>query len=252
MAKIKIGADCDAIGDMETYLRLAPQAEDAVSVNAWLQKNHHCTAPTLVPIAQILSGIITTSVNIEGRIVSSDNFTDGFKLYLNDGTGQIPVLIRAAPFDEIKTPRQLNIGAAARLTGRPDVRPISETIQFVLSLGRDISITIPAEDPVTVWQSHTLGEMNGNDFNATVVISGTITNIQPFANSVYGSGVLVVLTDPTGSQNLRLRSVVATRATAAGALNLGERVQVVGHVKATKKVGITIDVLLPQDITAIR
>jgi tetratricopeptide (TPR) repeat protein len=254
MAKIKLGADCDAIGDMQTYLSLAPSAEDAQSVNAWLQKDHRCVAPVhvVVPIAQILSGIITTPVNIEGKIVGTDNFTEGFKLYLNDGTGQIPILIRAAPYDEITDTVHMNTGAIVRFTGKPYLTPISQTIQFDVSHGRNVSIITPAPDPTSLWQSHTLGEMSGNDFNATVVLSGTVTDVQPYGNPEYGSGVLVVLTDPTGSQILRLRSVVATRVAAAGNLRLSQRVQVVGHVKARQKVGLTIDVLLPQDITSIR
>jgi len=60
----------------------------------------------------------------------------------------------------------------------------------------------------------------------------------------FAHGSNVLLRDETGAQWLRLYQVVARRVE----LKVGDRIEVIGRVKAAKNKGIAIEVAVPADV----
>lgn len=172
-------------------------------------------------------------VTVQGAVVEAANFTAGFKLTLNDGSGQIAAVLFEDVFDGLDEPERVNVGAQVRVTGRlGEFRGALEVIPG--SAGGVTVVSVSAREV----PSYTLGAISGNDHNALVRVDGEVAALEPFED-----GVNAVVKDGSGAQRLRLFRVVAERAP----LKVGDRISAVGRVKASRR-GIVIDVALPGDI----
>jgi hypothetical protein len=195
---------------------------------------------TVIPMAQIKPADKGKSVTVEGTVVGTQNFTSGFRLYVNDGTAQVQVIIWESDWDHIYSSYHLNVGAVVQVTGEVDV--YRDQIELVPEWGSDVRVVKWAKRN---WRKYDLGALNGNDHNAVVWVQGTIADITPAKD---GSGVYVLIWDATGAQKVHLYNVVVERIPRREQLWIGQQVSVVGRVKARRRVGIEIVPALPHDV----
>jgi DNA/RNA endonuclease YhcR with UshA esterase domain len=197
-------------------------------------------APPVTPLAQITTHDSGRTVTIEGTVVGTENFSDGFKLHVNDTTAQVVVLIWESDWDHIYDSYHINVGAVVRVTGEVDV--YRNQIEIVPNWGSDVKVVKWAKRN---WRKYVLGALTGNDHNAVVWVEGKVADVTP---SKDGNGVYLLIVNETGAQRVRLYPVVATRVPHREQLWVGQNVSIVGRVKARRRYGLEIVPALPHDV----
>ena len=117
---LQVGAQVRARGQVKEYkgaLEIVPEAGADVVVIA--------AAPTptpvpLVRIADITSGWRGRTVTIAGEIVQQKEFSKGWKLFVDDGTAQITVLLWQNVYETVPEREKLVVGARIQVTGEVD------------------------------------------------------------------------------------------------------------------------------------
>jgi DNA/RNA endonuclease YhcR with UshA esterase domain len=197
-------------------------------------------APVISPtaIGKISAADKDKLVQVGGAVTEASNFSAGFKLTLNDGTGQIALVLFENVFDSLAKPADVNVSATLTVTGR--VEEFNGELEVIPSSGGAVKVgALPKREA----KAYKLGAITGNDHNAVVQIEGQVAAIDKFEN-----GLDVLVKDDSGAQMVRLWNVVAERVP----LKVGDAVRVVGRVRAARNRGITIDVALPSDVTVVR
>jgi RecJ-like exonuclease len=191
--------------------------------------------PEVFAIGELSAASVDKTVAVSGTVTEASNFSAGFKVKLNDGSGQIGVVLFENVFDALKAPANVNVGAVLSVTGK--LNEYKDALEIAPASAETVAvIAAPAMRDVP---TKTLGAINGNDHNAVVRVNGEVVAIDPFE-----SGVNVLLKDESGVQKLRLYNVVAERVK----LSAGDNVSVIGRVVASRSRGIVIDVVMPGDI----
>ncbi len=192
-------------------------------------------APKTAAIGELGNADVGKTVVVSGTVAEASNFSAGFKVKLNDGSGMIGVVLFENVWDGLKAPSDVNVGAALSVTGK--LNEYKGALEIAPASAANVAVlAVPAIRDVP---TKTLGAISGNDHNALVRVSGEIAAIEPFE-----FGVNVLLKDESGAQKLRLYSVVAKRVK----LSAGDLVSVIGRVVASRSRGIVIDIALPGDI----
>lgn len=193
-------------------------------------------APPIPPLAigAIGPNDVGKTVAVQGIVVEASNFSAGFKLRLGDDTGQITVTIFENVFDALAKPEQINVGATLSVTG--EVNAFGGGLEITPGSASRIRVAAP---PARDVKQYALSEISGNDHNTVVRVIGEIAGIQPF-----DKGIEVLIKDETGAQRLRLYQVVARRVK----INVGDKIEAIGRVKASKTRGVAIEVALPGDV----
>lgn len=194
--------------------------------------------PPIVPLGDISPTDEGKTLTVEGEVVGAENFASGFKLHVNDGTAQVVALIWANDWDHIYGSYHINVGAVVRVTGKVDV--YRGRIEIVPKWGSDVKVVKWAKRN---WRKYALGGMSGNDHNAVVWVEGRVADITPAADGAY-----LLIYDETGAQKVHLYDVVARRIPRQEQLWVGQRVSIVGRVRARSRVGIEIVPALPHDV----
>ncbi len=196
------------------------------------------------PVASLAIGAISAdnvgqTVAVQGVVIEAANFSAGFKLRLGDDTGQITVTLFESVFDALAKPEQINVGATLSVTG--EVNTFGGSLE--ITPGSASRIRVVAASPPRDVRHYLLCNISGNDHNALVRVIGEVANLQPF-----DKGIEVLLMDETGAQRLRLYQVVAKRVN----LKVGDEIEAIGRVKASRTRGIAIEVALPSDVQVKR
>lgn len=194
--------------------------------------------PAVTPMAQITPADEGRQVTVQGTVVETENFSTGFRLFLNDSTAQVVLLIWADDWDHLYNSYHLNVGAVVRVSGKVEV--YKNQVEIVPRRGSDVEVVKWARRD---WRKYDLGRMNGNDHNAVVWVEGTIADITRFTDGAY-----MLIYDGTGAQKVKLYDVVAGRIPQREKLWVGQKVSVVGRVRARRRVGVEIIVALPHDV----
>ncbi|WP_169237844.1 OB-fold nucleic acid binding domain-containing protein [Candidatus Roseilinea sp. NK_OTU-006] len=194
------------------------------------------------PVASLAIGAISADnvgqmVAVQGVVIEASNFSAGFKLRLGDETGQIAVTLFENVFDALAKPEQINVGATLSVTG--EVNTFGGNLEITPSSASRIRVV--AAPPPRDVRHYLFCNISGNDHNAIVRVIGEVANIRPFDR-----GIEVLLKDETGAQYLRLYQVVAKRVN----LNVGDEIEAIGRVRASRTRGIAIEVALPTDVQA--
>jgi DNA/RNA endonuclease YhcR with UshA esterase domain len=172
-------------------------------------------------------------VQVSGAVTEAGNFSAGFKLKLNDGSGQVAVVLFENVFDGLARGIDVNVGATLTVTGR--LEEFAGGLEVIPSSAAGVRVAAPTRREV---RAYALGAITGNDHNAVVRVEGQVAAVDAFEN-----GLDVLVKDESGAQVVRLWKVVAERVP----LKAGDALSAVGRVKASRK-GIVIDVAMPGDI----
>jgi len=196
--------------------------------------------PTPIPIVPIgrLPERMGEEVTIEGRVIATASFSKGFKFTLDDGTGQVVLLMWLNVYDDCWDARKINLGARVRATGT--VQTYEGQLQIAPQWGRQVKALQPAAPSAPARQ---IASITAADQGQRVMIEGTVTRIEKGESNVRlfvndGSGEMLVLLWPNIYDRIPNRERLDTP---------GTPVQVVGEVKIYKG---TLEVIpvLPHDV----
>ncbi len=196
--------------------------------------------PTPVPITPIgrLSEHMGQEVTVEGRVVSAASLSRGFKFTLDDGTGQVVLLLWLNVYDDCRDARKINIGARVRATGT--VGTYENELQIVPDWGRQVKALQAASPSAPARQ---VASITAADEGQRVMIEGTVARIEKGESHIRlfvhdGSGEILVFLWPNIYERIPNRDRLDTP---------GTPVQVVGTVKIYKG---TLEVVpvLPYDV----
>ena len=177
-------------------------------------------------------------VTIEGRVIATASFSKGFKFTLDDGTGQVVLLMWLNVYDDCRDAQRINLGARVRATGT--VQTYEGRLQIAPQWGRQVKALQAAAPSAPARQ---IASITQADEGQRVLIEGAVARIEKgesnarlFVND--GSGEILVLLWPNIYERIPDRERLDVP---------GTSVQVVGVVQIYKG---TLEVVpaLPHDV----
>ena len=180
-------------------------------------------------------------VTVRGRIVATSSFSKGFKFTLDDGTGQVTLLMWHDIYDTCACAPQLNVGATVLANGQVGEYegemqiepPFPERVELVAAGG-------------AFAPEHDIGTLPEH-LDTLATITGVIENVEDA-----GSGVKIWVADETGQVLVFIWDNVLERIPQANpALGTpGNRVRVTGEVQEYKG---TLEIVptLPYDVEVL-
>lgn len=149
---------------------------------------------TGVPLVRAI-GTITTSdagktVSITAEITGATKFSQGLRFTLDDGTGNIILLIWNDALLKYPAWNALTEGAQVRVIGKIEV--FDGTLEIIPTIGKDIEVLKrPIVTPLAV---RPVSSISTNDLDKTVLLLGTVAELKDFS-----AGKYVTLQDDNGT-----------------------------------------------------
>jgi DNA/RNA endonuclease YhcR with UshA esterase domain len=226
-AVLDVGAEIQVQAEVSEYrgeLELIPELAADVRVLA--------AAP---PSAEMMVGALTAAdvgrvVTLRGALGPPDPFSAGVKFPLDDGTGQIVLLLWSDVYE--RAPEGL--GAGARVIVRGEVAEYRGALELIPRNAGEIQVTGQGQPPIptpTVWppaevEARAVGDVTPADVGAILLLTGALGEPQTFSQ-----GVKFPLGDATGTIVLLLWQNVYDAIPDADLLAAGARVEVVGRIE---------------------
>ena len=195
----------------------------------------------LTPIGAITADRVGEKVTVQGTVVGTANFSDGFKFTLDDGTGQITLLMWHNVYDDCWDTPEINLGAKVRATG--EIGQYEGELQLQPSFGGDVKAI---EGAATWAASREIGSITGNDAGQRVMIEGEVVRVEGLR-----SAVKVFVSDDTGEIVIFLWRTVLDRITNNTGLGTpGSRARIVGTVEVYRD-NLEVIPTLPNDVVVL-
>lgn len=175
------------------------------------------TTPALRQIGSLSLADVGQAVFVEGEIGEFDAFSSGVRFKLDDGTGQIVLLLWQPLFEEVPYGEGLDDGARVRVQG--NVEQYQGTLEIIPQISSDLVILVAARSP----EASTVAALGSADVGRSVRLEGTLAGETPFSQ-----GVRYLLDDGTGQIVLVLWDRVAEYAPAG--LGPGTHVWLTGQI----------------------
>ncbi len=209
----------------------------------------HTPTPSLTPTPKIVItpiGSITAArsgeeVTVEGTVVGTASFAEGFKFTLDDGTGQIVLLMWHNVYDDCWDAPEINLGAVVRASGK--IAEYEGELQIQPDFGGDVKALRGA---VASAPSREIGSLSGSDAGQRVMIEGRVTPKGGTEDWAKFS-----ISDETGEVMVFIwRTVLDRIEKNAGLGTPGSRVRVVGTVQIYRN-NLEVVPTLPVDVTVL-
>jgi DNA/RNA endonuclease YhcR with UshA esterase domain len=198
-------------------------------------------AVVLTGIGTITAGNAGEEVTVEGEVVGAASFSAGFKFTLDDGTGQITLLMWHNVYDECWAAPEINLGAQVRATG--EVGEYEGELQIAPDFGGDIKSVKGAQ----AWGTpRDIGSLSGGDEGLRVMIEGRVIRAEGGS-----SWVKISVGDDTGEVVVFVwRSVLDRIPDNTGLGQEGTRVRVVGTLEVYRS-NLQVTPTLPYDVVVL-
>jgi DNA/RNA endonuclease YhcR with UshA esterase domain len=199
----------------------------------------------LTSIGSITADRVGEQVTVEGRVVDAASFSEGFKFTLDDGGGQIVLLMWHSVYDDCWDAAEINRGATVRASG--EVSQYEGQLQVEPHFGGDVKAI---EGAVAQAPRREIGSISGADEGQRAMIEGEVVRTEGLA-----SAVKVFLKDlgPEAQGEIVVfiwRNVLDRIANNAGLGTPGSRVRVVGTVQVYRS-NLEVVPALPNDVTVL-
>jgi RecJ-like exonuclease len=195
----------------------------------------------LTRIGDVTAGRIGEEVTVEGEVIGAESFSAGFKFTLDDGTGQVILLMWHDAYDDCWDVSEINLGARVRATG--EIGEYAGVLQIEPGFGGDVK-TIDGAAP---WAtSRDIGSLSGSDEGRRVMIEGRVIRVEG-----RGTWAKIFVGDETGEVLVFIYENVLARIPNNTALGQeGTRVRVVGTLE---RYGGDLEVVpaLPYDVIVL-
>ncbi|MGD2165027.1 MAG: OB-fold nucleic acid binding domain-containing protein [Anaerolineae bacterium] len=201
--------------------------------------------PELTSIGSVTDDRIGEHVTVEGTVIEADSFSEGFKFTLDDGEGQIVLLMWHEVYDGCQDRSHINLGAVVRAHG--EITQYEGQLQIEPDVGDALKATQAAVPQALRRQ---IASISGADEGQRVMIEGEVVRTEglPHAVNVFlGDG------EPTGQSEVMIfiwRNVLDRIADNTGLGTPGSRVRVIGRVQIYRG-NLEIVPALPHDVTVV-
>jgi DNA/RNA endonuclease YhcR with UshA esterase domain len=176
----------------------------------------------LTRIGDIAAARTGEEVTVEAEVVGVESFSAGFRFTLDDGTGQIALLMWHTVYDDCWDASQINLGARVRVIG--EIGEYEGELQIEPSFGGDVQAVAGAAP----WAApRDIGTLSGSDAGQRVMIEGHVIRVE-------GSGgwAKIFIGDDTGEVLVFIWSNVLDRIPNNTKLGVeGTHVRVVGTLE---------------------
>jgi DNA/RNA endonuclease YhcR with UshA esterase domain len=199
------------------------------------------TAVTLIPIGALTAARPGDVLTVEGVVVGTASFSRGFKFLVEDGSGQIVLLLWHEVYDDCWDAPRLNLGAQVRATGQiADYQGERQLQPFYGSQVQILREAAPWAEP------RAIGSLSGADVGTRVMIEGVVLRV-----GATSGGAGVSLGDESGEVVVYLwRNVLDRVRNNAGLGTPGSRVRVVGSVELYRS-NLQVVPALPADVIVL-
>ncbi len=198
------------------------------------------TADDSVPIGG-LDADSGDGVTIKGQVIATASFSKGFKFTVDDGTGQLILLLWHTTYDETPAAPRLNVGVTVRVTGK--IGAYEGELQITPYGGSDVTV-LSSGYAAAACDAGALGEHLGE----RVAITGQVTRVEAAGSSA----VKVYITDESGEALVFIWNSVLDRIPNANPAlgTIGTQVRVTGVVEEYKG---TLELIptLPYDVEVL-
>jgi DNA/RNA endonuclease YhcR with UshA esterase domain len=194
-------------------------------------------AVVVQPIGSLSAAHAGQEVTVSGRVVDTASFAQGFKFTLDDGSGQIVLLMWQNVYDDCWDAPQLNLNATVQAEG--EVGEFEGALQVTPNFGGDVKVTVPG-NPFAAQQA--IGSINAY-LGQRVTLVGEILRVEGT-----GSGAKIFVGDETGETLVFIWNNVLERIPNNQALGTpGTRVRVAGVVQEYQG-NLEVVPVLPYDV----
>jgi len=173
------------------------------------------------PMGEINAGRVGETLTLRGQVTGTASFSGGFKFMLDDGTGQIVLLLWGDVYDAVANVAGLNTGATVLVTG--EIGEYEGELQITPAEAGEVLVEVTDSGPDAPRRE--IGSLSAADAGALVEIEGSISRVEGFS-----SGLRVYVTDGTGEVQLLLWQNVADRVPDREKLVAGTQVRAIGEV----------------------
>lgn len=202
-------------------------------------------AVELTAIGAITAERIGEEVSVKGTVVEAASFSEGFKFTLDDGTGQIVLLMWHDVYDDCWDAGKINLGAEVQATGA--VGQYEGTLQIEPGFGGDVKAI---EGTTASAPLREISSLSSDDEGKRVMIEGNVLRVEGLPSAVK----VFVGSDGTADQGEIVvfiwRNVLDRVKNNAGLGTEGSRVRVVGVVELYKS-NLELVPTLPNDVTVL-
>ena len=194
-----------------------------------------------IPIGEIDAGRAGETLVLRGQVLDTASFAGGFKFTLDDGTGQIVLVLWGDIYDAVADLAGLNTGASVLISG--EIGQYEGELQITPGAAGDVSLETAGAGPDAPRRE--TGSLNAADLGAMIEIEGSVSRVEEFS-----SGLRVYVDDGSGEVQLLLWQNVAERLPEREKLLAGARVRAVGELGEYKGI-LQIVPRLPFDIEVL-
>jgi DNA/RNA endonuclease YhcR with UshA esterase domain len=219
LAAITVGQSLEVVAAVSLYGD-TPQLVPASTADLVVLSGE-TTLATLRQVGSLTSPDVGQWVQVQGQIVESNPFSAGIKFTVDDGSGQIVVLMWDSVYARVPYSATLDVGAQIKAQG--NVSAYKGELELVPEVAQDIAILVGAPPP----EEATVGALSPADAGRMVTLRGVLGPAQPFS-----AGVRYTLNDGTGDITMLLWSNVVTEAPAG--LGASTEVRVLGQISEYK------------------
>jgi DNA/RNA endonuclease YhcR with UshA esterase domain len=215
----------------------------ATATTAPLSTPFPTPTPTVLlsAIRSITVDRVGEEVTLEARVVDAVSFSKGFQFTLDDGTGEVVLLMWHNVYDDCWDAPKLNIDALVRVTG--EISEYEGRLEIQPRFGGDVKAVQAA---MAQAPRRDIGSISGVDEGQRVVIEGRVVRTEGLS-----SGVKVFLADETGEILVLIwRSVLDRIVDNTGLGTPGSVVRVVGPVQKYRG-NLEIVPALPNDVMVL-
>lgn len=177
--------------------------------------------PAYTPLGSLTAAAEGNRVQVQGRVVALEGFNGGVKATLDDGTGQLVLLLWMDIYTGLKEPTALDVGAEVAAAG--EIQLYQGALELVPAKVSDVRVQVAAPAPPWVQVS----ALSAANAGQVVRLRGVLGEPRAFS-----AGVRALLDDGTGTIQIILWSNVAQALAQPPAA--GMMVEVVGVVEIYK------------------
>ena len=188
-----------------------------------------------------LPGLMGEEVTVIGKVTATGSLSQGYKFTLDDGSGQVTLLMWHNVYDDCYATPQLNIGAEVRVTGK--VGEYQGELQVVPRFGSQVKVQRAGGAFAPSITINTARDYMGQ----VVQVTGEIGNV-----SGTSSAVTLSVFDETGAAPVFIWRTILDRIPKANPAlgTVGTRVRVVGVVQEYRG-NLQIAPALPYDVEVL-
>ncbi len=199
LPEIVEGQGIDVVGAVSLY-KDTPQLVPASVADIILSATPPAAAAVSVTsLSEAQNVTLGSWLRLQGRVVAMEGFKSGMKATLDDGTGQIMLVLWDSVYTALENPLAVDVGAEVVVAG--ELGSFEDELQIVPESFRDITIVAPASE--IPWVA--VGDLQTQDAGRVVRLRGVLGTPEGFS-----AGAKALLDDGTGSITVLLWTNILT------------------------------------------